>query len=33
VHGHEGIMGGADLSVTQRGWMDPVLEVTVTRIG
>jgi hypothetical protein len=33
VHGHEGIVGSGDLSVAQHGWMDPVFEVTVTRIG
>ena len=33
VHGHAGIVGSGDLSEAGHGWMDPVIEVTVTRIG
>jgi hypothetical protein len=33
VHGHEGIAEVGDLTVKEHGWMDPVLEVMVSRIG
>ena len=33
VHPHAGIVGGADLSPGVHGWSDPVVEVTIERVG
>jgi hypothetical protein len=33
IHHHPGILGGADLVPAVHGWMDPVAEITVERVG